>query len=73
MLKYDNSKEGQNAPKPEYVINRVEAYPSIQDQLDTLYWDQVNGTSEFAISIGLIKDEFPKPAEEVQPAADYED
>jgi len=45
----------------EYVTNRLMAYPSIGEQLDMLYWDSVNGTSEWLDAISDVKEQFPKP------------
>jgi len=42
----------------EYQRLRKEAYPSIEDQLDTLYHD---GLDAWRASVKAVKDEFPKP------------
>jgi|APGre2960657404_1045060.scaffolds.fasta_scaffold01791_8 hypothetical protein len=39
---------------------RRDAYPSLSDQLDMLYWDNVNGTRLWADAITQIKATFPK-------------
>jgi hypothetical protein len=39
---------------------RLRKYPTIQDQLDMLYWDKVNNTSVWQDTIQSIKDQFPK-------------
>ena len=44
----------------EYERNRSSAYPSIQDQLDMLYHDQVNGTTTWKDTIAGIKSSNPK-------------
>ena len=44
-----------------YVPQRMRAYPSIQDQLDMLFWDQVNGTNAWKETIQAIKNRYPKP------------
>jgi len=36
-------------------------YPSIQDQLDQLYWDKKNGTNKWVESIDKVKSDNPKP------------
>jgi hypothetical protein len=36
------------------------AYGSIQDQLDMLYWDQVNGTSKWKDHVTKVKTDHPK-------------
>ena len=50
--KYNNEK---------YQRKRVDAYPSIGEQFDLLYWDQVNGTSKFKEAIAKVKADNPKP------------
>ena len=44
-----------------YKYQRAKAYPSIQEQLDLLYWDKVNGTNNWEAAIGAVKTEYPKP------------
>jgi hypothetical protein len=44
----------------EYQRERVSAYPSIQEQLDLLYWDKVNGTDNWEQAIAAVKAEYPK-------------
>ena len=44
-----------------YVQARVEAYGSVQDQLDMQYWDGVNGTTTWADHIAQVKSDNPKP------------
>ena len=39
---------------------RLRKYPSIQDQLDMLYWDKVNNTNVWRDTIQAVKDQFPK-------------
>lgn len=43
-----------------YKVQRRMAYPSIEDQLDLMYWDQVNGTENWVIAIAIIKAKYPK-------------
>jgi len=45
----------------DYAQYRVEAYPSIGDQLDMQYHDSVNGTTTWADAIAAVKNKFPKP------------
>lgn len=45
----------------EYQRDRAVAYPSIQEQLDLLYWDKVNGTNNWEAAIEAVKTEYPKP------------
>ena len=49
-----------NATK--YKTDRVEEYPSIEDQLDMQYWDQINGTSTWKDAISKVKTDNPIPA-----------
>lgn len=44
-----------------YQKPRRESYPPIGEQLDMLYWDQVNGTTTWKDSITKIKTDYPKP------------
>lgn len=43
-----------------YVELRRIQYPSIQDQLDMLYWDKINGTNKWQEAIDEVKKQFPK-------------
>ena len=45
----------------QYQRDRAVAYPSIQEQLDLLYWDKVNGTNNWEAAIEAVKTEYPKP------------
>ena len=45
-----------------YKRARQEAYPSIGDQLDMLYWDKVNDTTTWKDAIADIKTDNPKPS-----------
>lgn len=47
----------------EYQRIREKAYPSIQDQLDMMYHDKINGTSNWQDAIAKVKSDFPKPTE----------
>jgi len=49
--------------KSTYVPQREQAYPSIQNQLDMLYWDMEKGTTNWRDTIRQIKEQFPKPPE----------
>ena len=48
--------------KTEYQLKRQLNFPSIQDQLDMQYWDQVNGTTTWKDSIAKVKSDNPKPS-----------
>lgn len=45
---------------PDYAEIRRRAYPSVADQLDTIYWDQINGTHKWTDLITSIKNQYPK-------------
>lgn len=45
-----------------YIEARQEAYGSIQDQLDMLYWDKVNGTELWKEHVESVKADNPKPS-----------
>ena len=44
-----------------YARYRVDAYPSIGDQLDMQYHDSVNGTTTWADAIAAVKAKYAKP------------
>lgn len=43
-----------------YKEKRSKEYPKIEDQLDMLYWDKINGTDNWLNSINEIKQKYPK-------------
>ncbi len=45
----------------EYKKKRREAFPSLSDQLDQLYWDKKNGTNKWVEAIDKVKSDNPKP------------
>tara|TARA_Y100001938_G_scaffold116856_1_gene161039 strand:- start:1262 stop:1588 length:327 start_codon:yes stop_codon:yes gene_type:complete len=45
-----------------YKSKRRDAYDSIKDQLDQLYWDKKNGTNKWVESIDKVKSDNPKPS-----------
>jgi len=45
-----------------YIQARQEAYGSIAEQLDMMYWDGVNGTTVWADHVAQVKADNPKPA-----------
>lgn len=45
----------------QYQRDRASQYPSIQDQLDMQYHDQVNGTTTWKDAIAKVKADNPKP------------
>ena len=44
----------------QYQRDRATAYPTIQDQLDMQYWDNVNGTTTWEDAIAKVKADNPK-------------
>ena len=44
----------------QYQRDRATAYPSIQNQLDMQYWDNVNGTTTWEDAIAKVKADNPK-------------
>ena len=54
--------------EPTYVELRQQEYPPVEEQLDMLYWDKVNGTNDWADLITEIKEKYPKPAAETNNA-----
>ena len=44
--------------KNNYVNNRK--YPSLQEQFDLQYWDQINGTTKWKEAIAKVKSDNPK-------------
>tara|TARA_R100001443_G_scaffold86896_1_gene93521 strand:+ start:494 stop:802 length:309 start_codon:yes stop_codon:yes gene_type:complete len=45
-----------------YKRARQEAYPSVGDQLDMMYWDKVNDTTTWKDTIADVKSDNPKPS-----------
>ena len=45
----------------DYARKRVNAYPSIRDQLDMQYWDKKNGTTTWVDAVAKVKSDNPKP------------
>lgn len=43
-----------------YAEKRALEYPTIQDQLDMIYWDMINGTNNWRDLITSIKEQYPK-------------
>ena len=46
-----------------YQDRRRAEYPSIADQLDMIYWDQVNGTTVWRDAIAAVKAKYPKSSQ----------
>ena len=51
----------------EIINSRKREYPPIQDQLDMIYWDKINGTNIWEQTITKIKKETPNSPEFVDP------
>lgn len=51
-----------DTPQPElsYKELRLLKYPSIQEQLDMIYWDKINDTNLWQETIANIKSKYPK-------------
>ena len=52
--------EGEDVVEPSYVELRQAEYPSMADQMDMQYHDNLNGTTVWADTIQEIKDKYPK-------------
>jgi len=46
-----------------HIAPRQRAYPSIEEQLDMMYHDQVNGTTTWQDAITKVKTDNPKASE----------
>ena len=44
----------------QYQRDRAVAYPSIQEQLDLIYWDKINNTNKWEEAINAVKTKYPK-------------
>jgi hypothetical protein len=58
VVEYDQSLVDAEVARTEYQAQRAKAYPSIADQLDTLYH---GGYDAWKATITAVKEEFPKP------------
>ncbi len=56
----DTIQKAQDA-KERYKKKRLREYPSVNQQLDMMYWDAVNGTKTWVDEITRIKEKFLKP------------
>ena len=52
--------EGPDVIEPSYVELRVTEYPSLQEQEDMKYWDEINTTTIWRDTITDIKNKYPK-------------
>tara|TARA_R100000458_G_C8096768_1_gene125155 strand:- start:173 stop:484 length:312 start_codon:yes stop_codon:yes gene_type:complete len=44
-----------------YQRDRLDAYPSMCEQMDMQYWDAVNGTTTWKDAVAKVKSDIPKP------------
>ena len=44
----------------QYQRDRQEEYPSLQEQMDMQYWDEINGTTTWKDAIAKVKSDNPK-------------
>ena len=51
----------ENWDKIKYRQEREDAYPSLQEQADMQYWDEINGTTTWKDAIAKVKSDYPKP------------
>jgi ribosome-interacting GTPase 1 len=58
VVEYDRAAAEALVAANKYKVNRATAYPSIADQLDTLYH---GGYDAWKATITAVKEEFPKP------------
>ena len=52
--------EGPDVKQFSYDRLRQQEYPTIQEQEDMKYWDEINGTTVWRDTITAIKDKYPK-------------
>lgn len=45
-----------------YKSARRTAYPTVEEQMDMQYWDQINGTTKWKDLITKVKSDNPKPS-----------
>ena len=54
-------KQAEITARDAHIAPRALSYPTIGDQLDMIYHDQVDGTTTFKDAIKAVKDANPKP------------
>ena len=52
--------EGPDIIEPDYITLRQQEYPTLQEQEDMKYWDEINGTTVWRDTITAVKDKYPK-------------
>ena len=60
MIKTEDGFINPQPSEKSYVELRLEALPSIGEQLDMLYWDKVKNTNKWKELIDSIKTSYPK-------------
>ena len=50
--------------KESYKDKRRLAYPSVEEQFDLMYWDLIDGTTNWRDAISTVKYNFPKPEDD---------
>ncbi len=50
-----------------YQDQRRLEYPDVEDQLDMIYWDQLNKTTTWIDALTAVKNKYPKPPKEQKP------
>ncbi|HOJ19835.1 MAG TPA: hypothetical protein PLT92_14820 [Ignavibacteriaceae bacterium] len=61
LLKYEEIKYREMNPlPPSYKVLRAKEYPPIEEQLDLIYWDKINGTNNWEKAISAVKERYPK-------------
>lgn len=64
---YDQKILDEDQRKQDYLTNikykddRKKGYGSIDDQLDMMYWDKINGTTTWVDHVAAVKATHPKP------------
>lgn len=43
-----------------YDVKRAMSYPSVEEQMDMMYWDSINGTTTWKDAIEVVKNAYPK-------------
>ena len=52
--------EGPDITELSYIELRAGEYPTLQEQEDMKYWDEINGTTVWRDTITAIKERYPK-------------
>jgi hypothetical protein len=60
IIMTEANKDSTSANNPNYIVQRKQSYPSIEEQLDMQYHDALNGTTTWKDSIAKVKSDIPK-------------